>query len=900
MSGVLLRLMSLPIFSEGGARAGDTPSHGVPFRKRESHTSAEAGALDAQLRYPFVHAQPGSAPSLQGFPSAGHAGGKGPSTCPACGANVVELRADLEMMQQDRESAVRRLGLDIGLCGMQPFETEVVRLRDVVAKMEESAKCVADAREEEAADRAREVADYDKRLQREEQARQDLEREVRLVRRERDASAAGARHVASDIGEVGAEERRRVAIRIKRLEEQLEGECEKHLKVQGSVKQLEALCTQLEADKGVLAEQAEELSADLEILENEVAELQVLNKTLRQIVDDKEVQVAAMQRYEVEFDHRMSLMVEERDQRLALVERQRETALLRVQELLEEGRKPPGPDDNNMEALSHLVRDKQLEIEDMADHIEELEVQLVNLQHVPTPEPDTTRRSELERHERHVADLKSDAADKDQRIIDLEKKLAVLVEGGSQELLRLNLVLERQLQVMRREVATVKTELSVFLSETADIVHENELLRSLQEVELGEFDLKLKEFKLKDKVTSAKAVALQKQLEDEVAELEEERSKLKRQVRRMSQLAVEKVSVFHDLLPQQVLQLEDIAESLRRGQLELPITDESRELRRTKKELEQRLKEKDQEIIENVSEKVKEYLQNCEGTGVELRVAELEKEKEALREANAALQLNAVKLEQATSAQEEQMANQVAREVAQQIVQHSFQPQVPTDLIDQFAAQVAILERSVQTCKGQGQPGEDKAVGSSVPATPGTQTTGTPSARGAQLAAQCGIVAALTPAVPTGTPSAAPRATPPFVLPGTQLPRELADGSPETIAVLYCQVINCMEELRREQSMTSALTSEVDTYRHKFEAQLADQEVMHGDYFTQRDTWERERRELKDCLASQGEIHETSNLHQRELWHREQLELNEEIASHGTALASVKLELESHRTQILQ
>ena len=241
------------------------------------------------------------------------------------------------------------------------------------------------------------------------------------------------------------------------------------------------------------------------------------------------------------------------------------------------------------------------------------------------------------------------------------------------------------------------------------------------------------------------------------------------------------------------------------------------------------------------------------------------------------------------------MAHKFAREVAQQVVQHSCQPQqVSTDLIDQFAAQVAVLEQALKNCKIPGQLGDDKAVGSSFPATPAAQTTGTPSAREA------------TAAISTETPSAQSAAahylgsrTTPLLLPATQLPRELADGSPATVAVLYGQEIKCMEELAREQNVTSALASEVDTYRHKFEMLLAEQEVMHADFFIQRDVWERERRDLEDCISSHCERHETTNLDHRE-WDVKHQELNGEIASQAIALASVRLDLENHQVQTLR
>ncbi|CAK9062053.1 unnamed protein product [Durusdinium trenchii] len=214
----------------------------------------------------------------------------------------------------------------------------------------------------------------------------------------------------------------------------------------------------------------------------------------------------------------------------------------------------------------------------------------------------------LEQYEERLRNLKADALEKDARLLDAEKKLDHLAKGmGAEAILAENRQLAREASEMKRQVAEAKRDLSVYLSEAASIVYENDLLRGLANVKPGQ--LKLQDFKLKDKVTSAKATAVAKHLEKEVADLEAERTKLKLRVRQLSELAAEKVSLLHDLQPEQMLQLEEIAARMRQGKLELPLDDQSRVLKEERDELKKRLSMKDHEIAQHIDRKVDEVLQ---------------------------------------------------------------------------------------------------------------------------------------------------------------------------------------------------------------------------------------------------------------------------------------------------
>ena len=275
---------------------------------------------------------------------------------------------------------------------------------------------------------------------------------------------------------------------------------------------------------------------------------------------------------------------------------------------------------------------------------------------------------------------------------------------GAEGLLKQNYDLEKQVKGLKREVGDAKRDLSEYLSEAASIVYENDLLRSIANVQPDQ--LSLQEFKLKEKVTSAKAVALQKQLEREVCDLEEERVQLKRRVRQMSELAAEKVSLLHDLQPEQMLQLEEIAASMRRGRLELPMTDETRALRKEKEELEKKLKEKDLQLADHVDRKVNELLQQT-GTAKDLqvKVTLLEKENVQLRQMAEDLQKKIL-----------HGVEQASRTAAQQAVQAAASGQVPASLMEQFQLIQSQMQSQMQQVQSRLQQEASTAASASAAA----------------------------------------------------------------------------------------------------------------------------------------------------------------------------------------
>lgn len=127
------------------------------------------------------------------------------------------------------------------------------------------------------------------------------------------------------------------------------------------------------------------------------------------------------------------------------------------------------------------------------------------------------------------------------------------------------------------------------------MLYENQLLRQWCNIPPEQL-LDLSEMKLKDRVSSTKAVSEKRQLEKEILDLEDERLALKMRLRSLASLASEKSLIFTGLEPDQMLQLEQIAESMRRGKLELPEVDVSRDLRKQVEKLEKELQAKDTRV----------------------------------------------------------------------------------------------------------------------------------------------------------------------------------------------------------------------------------------------------------------------------------------------------------------
>ena len=610
-----------------------------------------------------------------------------------------------------------------------------------------------------------------------------------------------------------------------------------------------------EQEKRRLQDRNEELQLALEEVDKDAREAEALNGHLQRRVDEMEVQIAALRQYETEFDLKVTKMLDERDEALTVAAKDKEAILLKVKELQEElalSRTPEGLADAT--ELAMMLKERQLEIEDLLDRNEELEEDLAKVREeleqfrrsgggtVPRPPPGDPSGplgiDGSQQYEDRLRNLKADALEKDARLLDAEKKLEQLAKGiGAQALLAENRQLTRDNADMKRQVGEAKRDLSSYLSEAASIVYENDLLRSIANVKPEE--LKLKDFKLKDKVTSAKAMAAAKQLEKEVSELESERTKLKLRLRQLSELAAEKVSLLHDLQPEQMLQLEEIAARMRQGKLELPLDDQSRQLKEERDELKKRLSMKDQDIAQHVDRKVEEVLKKQGVTkDLEAKIAAFEKDNEMLKSS-----------------------------------------------LEAYRAAYADL--------AGGAVADPQGILRPVPRPPGAPgVPRPPPAPGHQF----GLAA---PAVLPRIPGMQPVVWSSLLQAGLQLPAELADGAPETVCSLYCQVIEAMEELSRERQLRQSLGEEVAAFQVKYDRLLAEQEVLYKDYFAQKDQWLAEKKDLEERLQVQSNLLMDSMKkcdvleEQLKIWQRldvggPEATLREELMNAMTRLASLE------------
>jgi len=793
-------------------------------------------------------------------------------------------------------------------------DAEVAQLRETARRSDHMAQNVDKQKE-----------DYDRRLRQAEDTCQSLERDVRAARRERDEHQETAdrlrREIASqDRGDSAAlAEKRKDVARIEELQDEAGRAREEQLRLNLEVRRLLEVAGRLEAENARLSDQNEELQRNSTDVEGEIDRMDALNRALQQVVEEKEVQVAAQQQYETEFDRRVTAMLDERDELVAQGAREKETLLLKVEELQEElghSRKGAGSH-SEVQELTMVLKAKQLEIEDLVDRSEELEEELARRNQelealrlrahvgaapgagaggpgtgVAQPPLSKEDVSTIDQYERRLAAFKTDAVEKDERILSLDNKLEEFARGlGAEGLLAQNHKLERECIEMSNQLGEAKRDLSQYLSEAASIVYENDLLRSIANVKPDQLDLH--DYKLKEKVTSSKAVALQRQLEREVAELEDERAKLKRRMRQMSELAAEKVSILHDLLPEQMLQLEEIAASMRRGKLELPMTDESHQLRKEKEALEKRLAEKDREVADHVDKRVDELLQRT-GTAKELetRAAALEQENTGLKAMNEALQKGTLERVQQLigssdtvgqlppefmelTQQQFRLLEQQAQAQSQMLLEQ--QAQAQSQMQQQFQGLQGMQAQLMEaTDKPPTRPGHDKATGPSMPPTPaagalaksmptspnmsGILRTGnfgpltTPGIKLATGGSGFPTMGFLGPALLQQIPGMPPMAWSSSINAAVQLPRELAEGSKETTCALYCQVVEALEELARERELRSGLSEEVQVYSQKFDRLLAEQEVLYKDYFRQRGVWSDEKRGFEQRICELNDL----------------------------------------------
>mmetsp|Transcript_25522 Transcript_25522/g.44493 ORF Transcript_25522/g.44493 Transcript_25522/m.44493 type:complete len:2210 (+) Transcript_25522:2881-9510(+) len=130
---------------------------------------------------------------------------------------------------------------------------------------------------------------------------------------------------------------------------------------------------------------------------------------------------------------------------------------------------------------------------------------------------------------------------------------------------------------LRREVERLTGQLTELSNQMDELISENRVLREMAGVP-DNYGFKLDEVKLAEKQKIEEYRARIRRLEQEVEELEKERVDLRYRLRNASTLYGEKGLRFHNLTSEQMELVDQFAQNLREGKIDLPLTDRTREL----------------------------------------------------------------------------------------------------------------------------------------------------------------------------------------------------------------------------------------------------------------------------------------------------------------------------------
>ncbi|CAD7966939.1 unnamed protein product [Amoebophrya sp. A120] len=366
-----------------------------------------------------------------------------------------------------------------------------------------------------------------------------------------------------------------------------------------------------------LHDHLDELEAKLHQSEKDVEEFERENHYLKATLEEKTVQLEAAHRFEAEYDHHVHDVMTKKEEELTAKEKEAQVLAAKVSSLeheINEVRKIAGLSSNSgsLEDLMTMVHDRDMEIEHLYDRIDKLETSLgekiEQFKHYEKNHP--FQQEEKQQFETMIAELRSELQHKDEKLHELEKQKSEFLHhlsgdepGKAFDWDKKMTEMRLQNTKLKQELSETKQELSTYLNEASNIMYENTLLRQWSNIPSDQL-LDLSEVKLKEKVSASKAVSMQKQLEKEILDLEDERLQLKMKLRSLAGLASEKSILFNGMEPDQMLQLEQIAETMRRGSLHLPETDNSRELRKKVDALESQLARKDKQVSDMLSQHV--------------------------------------------------------------------------------------------------------------------------------------------------------------------------------------------------------------------------------------------------------------------------------------------------------
>ncbi|CAG9327185.1 unnamed protein product [Blepharisma stoltei] len=130
---------------------------------------------------------------------------------------------------------------------------------------------------------------------------------------------------------------------------------------------------------------------------------------------------------------------------------------------------------------------------------------------------------------------------------------------------------------LKREVEKLTKDWTLLSNQMQDIMSENRVLREMTGVPEN-YGFNLQEIKLAEKQKIEEYKGRIRRLEEEVEELEKERVDLRYKLRNLSTLYGEKGLRFHQLTAEQMRMVDEFANNLREGRVELPLNDRSKEL----------------------------------------------------------------------------------------------------------------------------------------------------------------------------------------------------------------------------------------------------------------------------------------------------------------------------------
>lgn len=130
---------------------------------------------------------------------------------------------------------------------------------------------------------------------------------------------------------------------------------------------------------------------------------------------------------------------------------------------------------------------------------------------------------------------------------------------------------------LRRELEQANHNWTTLSKQAEDIVAENRVLREMAKVPEN-YGFDLNEIKLVEKQKIEEYRGRITRLEEEVEELEKERTQLRYKLRNLSTLYGEKGLRFHQLTAEQMKLVDEFALNLREGRVEIPLNDRSKEL----------------------------------------------------------------------------------------------------------------------------------------------------------------------------------------------------------------------------------------------------------------------------------------------------------------------------------